>query len=176
MKHIMQQKIFSVEECNKIINCKSTISNDGGNQRFDLPPMSLINDNEENNWIRKRLEDVLSKINKRHYRFKDTAVYDKIGVRTYNSGEGFKWHLDGGLAHEVQVGKEGHDQRRLTAILFLNNDYTGGDLRIFCGEDVVIKNNIGVLVVFPSWYFHQADKVLSGVRKVLITWFIGPKF
>jgi len=64
----------------------------------------------------------------------------------------------------------------LTAILFLNNDYTGGDLRIFCGEDVVIKNNIGVLVVFPSWYFHQADKVLSGVRKVLITWFIGPKF
>ena len=55
-------------------------------------------------------------------------------------------------------------------------DYIGGDLRIFCGEEVVIKNNIGVLVTLPSWYFHQADKVLSGVRKVLVTWLMGSKF
>ena len=66
---ITQQRVFSVEECNKIINCKSTISYEGDNV-----PVDLINDIEENKWIGKRLEDVLSKINKRHYRFKDTAV------------------------------------------------------------------------------------------------------
>ena len=112
--------------------------------------------------VRKRLEDVLLKINKRHYRFKEIEVYEKIGIKTYNSGEGFKWHGDG-----IPL-------RRFTAIVFLNNDYTGGDLRAFCGEEVVIKNNIGVLVVFPSWYFHQADEVLSGERKVLITFLTGP--
>ena len=156
---ITQQRVFSVEECNKIINCKSTISYEGDNV-----PVDLINDIEENKWIGKRLEDVLSKINKRHYRFKDTEVYDKIGIKTYHPGEGFEWHGDG------------IDLRRLTIIVFLNNDYTGGDLRIFCGKEVVIKNNIGVLVAFPSWYFHQADKVLSGERKVLITWLVGEKF
>ena len=119
---ITQQRVFSVEECNKIINCKSTISYEGDNV-----PVDLINDIEENKWIGKRLEDVLSKINKRHYRFKDTEVYDKIGIKTYHPGEGFEWHGDG------------IDLRRLTIIVFLNNDYTGGDLRVFRGEEVVIK-------------------------------------
>jgi len=156
---IIQQRVFSVEECNKILNCKFTTSYKGNN-----PPIDIIDDIEENKWVRKRLEDTLSKINKRNYRFKDTEVYENIGIKTYNSGEGFKWHGDG------------IDLRRLTTIVFLNNDYTGGDLRVFRGEEVVIKNNIGVLVAFPSWYFHQADKVLSGERKVLITWLIGEKF
>ena len=113
LRHIIQQRVFSVEECNKIINCKSTLST-----KADNSPVNLIDDIEENKWIRKRL----------------------------------------------------------TTILFLNNDYTGGDLRIFCGEEVIIKNNIGVLVTLPSWYFHQADKVSSGVRKVLVTWLMGSKF
>jgi predicted 2-oxoglutarate/Fe(II)-dependent dioxygenase YbiX len=163
---ITQQRVFSVEECNKIINCKSTTCYEGDE---DTParvnvPIDIMDDIEENKWITKRLEDVLSKINKRHYRFKDTEVYDNIGIKTYHPGEGFKWHGDG------------IDLRRLTIIVFLNNDYTGGDLRIFCGKEVVIKNNIGVLVAFPSWYFHQADKVLNGERKVLITWLVGEKF
>jgi len=155
---IIQQRLFSIEECNKIINCKSTISYEGDNV-----PIDLIDDIEENKWVRKRLEDTLSKINKRNYRFKDIEVYEKIGIKTYNSGEGFKWHEDG------------IDLRRLTAIVFLNDDYTGGDLRVFCGDDVIIKKNIGVLATFPSWYFHQADKVLSGERKILITWLIGER-
>jgi hypothetical protein len=156
---ITQQRVFSVEECNKIINCKSTIS-----YKADNSPVNILDDIEENNWIRNRLEDALLKINKRNYGFKDTEVYEKIGIKTYNSGEGFKWHGDG------------IDLRRLTIIVFLNNDYTGGDLRVFRGEEVVIKHDIGVLVAFPSWYFHQADKVLSGERKVLITWLVGEKF
>ena len=49
----------------------------------------------------------------------------------------------------------------------------GGDLSIFCGEEVVMKNYLGVLAVFPSWYFHQADEVLSGERKILITYLTG---
>ena len=45
---IIQQRVFSVEECNKIINCKSTISYKGDNV-----PINLIDDIEENKWIRK---------------------------------------------------------------------------------------------------------------------------
>ena len=44
------------------------------------------------------------------------------------------------------------------------------------GKEVVMKNNIGVIAVFPSWYFHQADEVLSGERKVLITFLTGPYY
>ena len=40
---IIQQRVFSVEECNKIINCKSTISYKGDNV-----PVNLIDDIEEN--------------------------------------------------------------------------------------------------------------------------------
>ena len=93
-----------------------------------------------------------------------SSQYERIGIKRYQTGDGYKWHTDG------------IDLRRLTNVLFLNNDYTGGDLRIFCGEEVVIKNNIGVLVTFPSWYFHQADVIESGERKVLVILAEGPKF
>tara|TARA_Y100000996_G_C22101898_1_gene470176 strand:- start:23 stop:514 length:492 start_codon:yes stop_codon:yes gene_type:complete len=159
MKHIIQQRIFSVEECNKIINCKSTFSN-----KADNSPVDIIDDIEENKWIVKRIKDALLKANKRNYRFKDVELYERIGIKRYQTGDGYKWHTDG------------IDLRRLTNVLFLNNDYTGGDLRIFCGEEVVIKNNIGVLVTFPSWYFHQADEVLSGERKVLVSFLKGERF
>ncbi len=182
MKHIMQQKIFSVEECNKIIDCKSTFSN-----KADNSPVDIIDDIEENKWIIKRIEDTLLKMNKFNYRFKDVELYERIGIKTYQTGDGYEWHTDG------------IDLRRLTNILFLNNDYTGGDLRIFCGEEIknsplkkkildhmeiiyndtlsiLKKNNIGVLVTFPSWYFHQADKVLSGERKVLVSFLKGERF
>ena len=46
---IIQQRLFSIEECNKIINCKSTISYEGDNV-----PIDLIDDIEENKWVRKK--------------------------------------------------------------------------------------------------------------------------
>ena len=71
MKHIIQQRIFSVEECNKIINCKSTFSN-----KADNSPVDIIDDIEENKWIVKRIEDALLKANKRNFRFKDVELYE----------------------------------------------------------------------------------------------------
>lgn len=159
MRHIIQQRIFSADECSKIMNCKSTFSN-----KADNSPVNIVDDIEDNKWIIDRIQNTLLKINKFNYRFKDVELYDRVGIKTYEIGDGYKWHTDG------------IDLRRLTTVTFLNNNYTGGDLRIFCGEEVVIKNNIGVLVAFPSWYFHQADEVLSGERKVLVSFLKGQKF
>ncbi len=157
----VQQRLFTTEECNKIIDSESYSITESFAEN---QPCDGIDNSSDNKWIWDRIENTLLKINKRHYRFKDPQMYHSIGKKTYKKGDSYLWHHD-----NISL-------RRLTAVVFLNNDYEGGDLRVFSGEEIVIKNNIGVLVVFPSWYFHQADEVLSGERKVLITFLTGPVF
>jgi predicted 2-oxoglutarate/Fe(II)-dependent dioxygenase YbiX len=157
----VQQRIFSAEECNKIIDCESYPITESFAEN---QPVDGIDNSGDNKWIWDRIENALLKINKRHYGFTEPKIYHSIGKKTYKTGDSYLYHQDN------------LSLRRLTAVIFLNNDYTGGDLRVFCGKEVVMKNNIGVLAVFPSWYFHQADEVLSGERKVLITFLTGPYY
>ena len=159
----VQQKLFTAEECNKILKCKTTYpirTSFAENQPVEGIPYP------DYEWVWERIENALLKINKRHYRFKEPKMYHSIGFKTYKKGDSYLWHHD-----NISL-------RRLTAVVFLNNreDYVGGDLRVFCGEEIVIKHTKGVLAVFPSWYFHQADEVLTGEIKVLITFLTGPQY
>lgn len=61
--------------------------------------------------------------------------------------------------------------RDLSTILFLNNDFTGGDL-IFPDLKIRIRPEPGMLVCFPSNhnYIHGVEPVLSGERFSMVNW------
>ena len=63
-------------------------------------------------------------------------------------------------------------QRDYTALIYLNNDFTGGEL-VFPDRDVVIIPKPGLFVGFPSnhEFVHAVPKVLSGKRYSLPVWF-----
>jgi hypothetical protein len=63
-------------------------------------------------------------------------------------------------------------QRDYTGIVYLNDDFTGGEL-VFPDLDVVIVPKPGLLVGFPSnhKFVHAVPKVLSGKRYSLPVWF-----
>ena len=124
---------------------------------------TILKDN--NDWITNKVKDTLHKTNKRHYGFKDLKLFRKgIGKKTYKVGDSYRYHTDD--ISEI----------RLTSIIFLNDDFVGGKLRVFAAKEIVISPTIGVMVSFPSWYFHQADVIESGERKVLVILAEGPKF
>jgi len=71
--------------------------------------------------------------------------------------------------------------RKLTAVIQLSDPktYTGGDLELFnCleypnPEEIKLQ---GTVIFFPSFVFHQANQVTSGVRYSLAVWFEGQKW
>ena len=76
-------------------------------------------------------------------------------------------------------GSERH--RKLSAVIQLSdpNDYEGGDLQFFdClyYPDAADIRQQGTVIFFPSFIYHQANPVTSGIRYSLAAWFEGPRW
>ena len=161
------EKVFSVEECKNIMNSDMeliTQDHKRANKTGNYPGYYL---NEvENIWVRERLEKVLSTINESEetYKFQNNGLVDYIGVKTYNVGDEFGWHTDTIIR-----------TRRLVCIVPLSLDCEGGDLEVFVGKKVTLKQRIGEAIVFPLWIYHRITPILSGKRISLITWTGGDK-
>jgi SM-20-related protein len=70
-------------------------------------------------------------------------------------------------------------ERRIAVVVFLNDDFAGGDLRLYCLESKPTWDNFvfnlrpraGMAVAFRASVFHEVTPVRSGVRYSLATWF-----
>ena len=113
-----------------------------------------------------------------HYS-KDTndyiSIHDKIKIQEYtnfrincyDTGGFMKEHIDN--IHYSHGQKQGYPH--LTSLIFLNDDYEGGEF-VLCGEPLEKKK--GSAVVFPSNFMfpHEVKKVISGDRYSVMTWIL----
>lgn len=83
--------------------------------------------------------------------------------------------------HLLKYEKTGHlpahqDQgistRVLSVLLYLNDDYEGGEIE-FQNSDLLIKPDPGSILFFPSnfLYIHEVHPVTSGIRYALPNWY-----
>ena len=79
----------------------------------------------------------------------------------YQTGQEYTAHFDGDTA----------TRRSVSPIVYLNNDYTGGDIE-FVYHNVKIKPSPGMLALFPSnyAYAHIAHPVETGTKYAIVTW------
>jgi hypothetical protein len=94
----------------------------------------------------------------------DDSGYEML---RYQEGERFGLHTDAILG-----GEEGF--RQLSALIYLNDDYTGGETA-FPRQGVKFKGGAGDLLVFPSnfCYPHEAMPVTKGTKFAVVTWFVA---
>jgi len=59
------------------------------------------------------------------------------------------------------------DEGTYTGIIYLNDSYAGGELG-FTNTSLKIKPRAGDIIVFPAFYSHYADEVLSGEKYLSI--------
>ena len=92
-------------------------------------------------------------------------------ILRYESGGFYQRHAD-----NCQVDKASNtwykvQDRDLSLLLYLNDDYSGGGLT-FINFHFHYRPRVGDLLVFPSdnRYEHQAEKVESGVRYAIASW------
>lgn len=62
--------------------------------------------------------------------------------------------------------------RQLSGVLFLNEDFQGGELN-FIYQDLEIKPKAGDLLLFPSNFIfrHECKKITEGNKFLALTWF-----
>ena len=91
------------------------------------------------------------------------AIFDveDYSLLKYSGGQYYKAHYDGGT----------DTARSVSAILYLNDDYTGGEIE-FVNYGIKIKPKAGMLILFPSNYAyrHIAHPVETGTKYAIVTW------
>ena len=104
--------------------------------------------------------DVVTRVNSICKSFDSTANLDYVGVVRWPVGRFMKPHVD---------DNDVHKQDLFAAMLYLNNNFSGG---YTCFEDFEVKPEIGKLIVFSnSQYLHYVSEVRDAERFVLSFWY-----
>lgn len=71
----------------------------------------------------------------------------------------------------------GEDTRKLTVLLFLNDDFEGGKFYLETGSQREYPfQEAGAVCIFPSFCRHGVEPVTKGVRRSVVSWLCGPAF
>jgi predicted 2-oxoglutarate/Fe(II)-dependent dioxygenase YbiX len=95
------------------------------------------------------------------YSINETMWHEGYNLLKYETLQEYKAHYDG----DTGLG------RVISAIVYLNNDYEGGELE-FPNFGIKIKPEPGMMILFPSnfAYTHIAHPVTKGTKYALVTW------
>lgn len=103
---------------------------------------------------------LLTFINESNRNFELDSKFEFI---KYRPGDHFQWHND-------LMSSEGR-REYFTFVIFLNTDYTGGNLIIRENlKESVIEKKEGTLCIFNSSLVHKVTKVVEGERYSLCNW------
>lgn len=106
----------------------------------------------------------------------------KFNITHANQCEFLRYDIKGHyLAHvdnfATRVLLKSLDNRKLTVLAFLNDDFEGGKLYLQNhSEKIYPPQKLGTVLVFPSFTMHGVEHVTSGVRRSIVTWLVGPSF
>lgn len=86
----------------------------------------------------------------------------------YGQGQRYSEHVD-----SMPGSSSIYGQRQLSAVLYLNDDFEGGELH-FTRQGLTYNPEAGSLVVFPSNFCfpHASLPVLNGTKYAVVTWFV----
>jgi len=109
------------------------------------------------------------------------ACREAIGVffalkLTRREGAGFLRYEPGGFYRPHRDRADvaswpGAAQRRIAIVAFLNDEFSGGTLRLLEEEPSDLVPRTGSLVAFPATALHEVIPVSAGTRDVIVDWF-----
>jgi len=140
----------------------------------------------QNRWIYEKMNTLIGYYNDNVYGFELTG-YDYLQYTEYNDMGKHEFHMD--IPFKTPHSDVHTDYyrlneyfRKLSVVLLLNEpgvDFLGGEFQLNLSEErfpETVPLSKGSVVVFPSFLLHRVCPVISGLRKTLVLWCIGPKF
>lgn len=165
---------FTLEEVEQIkswfVGASAARVGPEGHVRKDVRDAEIlfISNDEQTVALYARLKKLALAHNRAHYNFELTCMNEQLMLVKYSEGGHYMWHTDNGKGYM--------SNRKLSLVVQLSDpgDYAGGDLEFF--EGLKAPNNLGDVVVFPSYQPHRVTPVTSGERYSLVLWVSGPVF
>lgn len=192
-KSAMSRKLFTEEECKKIIEmgrtwervdaqiqtkspeAESEKNDDYRNCKMHGPP---VDNTKSWLWIGEKISAAIYNFNaKEGWKFNLIGMAERPMLMEYeqggpiHAGGKYDWHIDLGPSRLAST-------RKLGFTLFLNDDYDGGEFQIKSGRENYIppQQETGNLLFFPSYLVHRVTLVTRGTRSVIVGWVHGNSF
>jgi len=86
------------------------------------------------------------------------GLNERFRFYRYVPGQRFAWHSDGPFR------RDNGELSLLTFMIYLNNEYAGGDTRF---ESLRVRGRTGMALVFAHGLIHEGSEVTEGVKYVL---------
>jgi predicted 2-oxoglutarate/Fe(II)-dependent dioxygenase YbiX len=167
-KWVIERKGFlSLEQCNVFINqikSQQTLKVKENDYNDDNGKWIELDDSISNS-----IYNVVKLANDLNFKFHISGVQGCYGKQYYvdKFKEADSFHSD------MSEGDITNTATKITTILFLNDDYQGGELQIW---DTKIKPEVGKLVIFPSFSAHKIKQFKNKDRFVIATFIGGNHF
>lgn len=171
------QKVFTKEECDKIIkiaHAKGLMQGMTRKNKVDNIRSSKIcwlYANDDLDWVFRKVTDIVLNLNNRFFNFDIFGLNEGLQFTNYKAPSNkYGKHIDKGLDFVV---------RKLSLSIQLTNpkEYEGGELILYENEKgTEMKKEQGYLVLFPSFTLHEVKLITKGERNSLVSWVTGKQF
>jgi hypothetical protein len=102
----------------------------------------------------------------------------KYDITHSNQSEFLMYDVKGKYETHVDTfHQHSNETRKLTILVFLNDDFEGGKFYIQNGHKRTYpEQKKGTVLIFPSFMPHGVEPITKGVRYSIVTWMVGPYF
>lgn len=128
----------------------------------------VIADLPENDWLSTLLCSVARQANEDFFNFDICGLYERPVLLKYSALGKYDWHTD--------LGSGDTSTRKISIIIPLNEDYSGGELCFFNSGEMTMQIGAGDIICFPSFIPHKVKTVLEGYRWSIVAWISGSSF
>lgn len=153
-KLIFEKTLFTPKECELIISLNKINSQSWKNNDRDYKSSSIILNNNTD-WIFQKLKTFFEDATGN----KIIKLKEEIHFHIFNTDDWFGIHNDS------------RDSRLFSVGVLLNNNFSGGDFKLYNPNEIVLNKTIGNSYVFDANISHQVTPIETGTRYSLI-WFI----
>jgi predicted 2-oxoglutarate/Fe(II)-dependent dioxygenase YbiX len=172
------QDALTIDSCNKLIeSLESQVQ--GEDAHIGMGSAGLVN---------KEIRDV-KRVNLPSYRGIGATMAGmglsanmqawKFDVTHANQCDYLKYDVEGHYCAHVDtfMSPTNAECRKLTILVFLNDDFEGGKLFLQDGHEKIYPPQApGTCLIFPSFMLHGVEPVTKGIRRSIVTWLVGPWF
>lgn len=138
--------------------------------------LTFLEHNTQTDFIYKKINAVAKKVSTEFFGI-DITQYNELGFwySTYSSTDHYAWHAD---KTEAYVTKNtGMVKLSLITQISDPSEYEGGTVEIMSDDGIkTIDKRTGLIYAIPGYTAHRVTPITSGQRRVLVSWFLGPKF
>jgi PKHD-type hydroxylase len=168
---------FTDEECDRIIEIgndrtiREAKTRGEDAQKVRKSEIAWLYPSDDLDWAYRKMTDVILNLNERFFKFDLFGATEGFQFTKYTAPGGkYGRHVDcapGTLIRKLSF----------TVQLSKSEDYEGGDLCLYVGEEPeVMKRERGHVALFPSYTLHEVTPVTKGTRYSLVSWITGKPF